>query len=127
MDDLTAPLGLAPAKQPKSRLKRLRLAAGALAAGAAVIVGWALLIHDPRGGETVAVAPVGKPAVSDGTATDKTGSIRQTAGPGAPQSADDDGSSLVEITPAGGLTELGNGVVIRDPSAPEPILLAAAH
>ena len=55
MDDLTAPLGLAPSKKPKNGLSRLLMSGGAALVVAAVVVGWAVLIHDPRGSAPMAV------------------------------------------------------------------------
>ncbi|MEO8668764.1 MAG: divergent polysaccharide deacetylase family protein [Bauldia sp.] len=120
MDDLTAPLGLAPSKKLKNGLSRLLMGGGAALVVAAVAVGWAVLIHDPRGSAPVAVAPVGKGP------SDQTGSIRQGAGSGSQPAPADDGPGLVEITPAGELTDLGNGVTITDPNQEPALQLASA-
>jgi polysaccharide deacetylase 2 family uncharacterized protein YibQ len=120
MDDLSAPLGLGPAKQTHSRTRRLAVIAGAAIVIVAATVVWALLVRDPSGGQPVAVAPVGKPA----PAADRTGSIGLTEK--KPAGGEEEASSgLVEITPATGLTELGNGVVLRDPTGDGGIQLAA--
>ncbi len=121
MDDLSAPLGLGPAKQTHSRTKRLATIAGAAIVIVAGTVVWALLVRDPTGGQPVAVAPVGKP----GPAADRTGSIGLTEKKPTAGNDEEPSSGLVEITPAGGLTELGNGVVLRDPTGESSIQLAA--
>jgi polysaccharide deacetylase 2 family uncharacterized protein YibQ len=120
MDDLSAPLGLGPAKQAHSRTRRLAVIAGAAVLVVAGTVVWALLVRDPTGGQPVAVAPVGKPA----PAADRTGSIGLTEKKPA-GAAEESSGGLVEITPAGGLTELGNGVVLRDPTGDSGTQLAA--
>jgi polysaccharide deacetylase 2 family uncharacterized protein YibQ len=123
MDDLTAPLGLAPPKKTKVRAARLVLAAGMAVGIVGIAVAWTVLTYDPRGSTPVAVAPVGKqPVASD----EKTGSIRRTAESIEPTAPATDQSGLVEITPVGKLTEVGNGVTITDPNAPAAIQLAAA-
>ena len=58
-DDLSAPLG--QDKRPRQRrngLSFLQLVAAALGALAITIVGWAMLVEDPLGGEPMAIAPV---------------------------------------------------------------------
>jgi polysaccharide deacetylase 2 family uncharacterized protein YibQ len=119
MDDLTAPLGLAPGKKPRTGLTRAAIGAGAALAVAAIVVGWALLIHDPRGSDPVAVAPVGAGG------GDETGSVRKTPTDGEAQISVDEGPGLVEITPVGRLTDIGDGVTITDPNE-EPALQLAS-
>jgi polysaccharide deacetylase 2 family uncharacterized protein YibQ len=121
MDDLTAPLGLASRKKPVRRLPRLAAVAGAAGLVAVIAVGWALLIRDPRGNEPVAVAPVTAGPHDDQTASISKGGTDRTSLPPA-----EDGAGLVEITPVGALTELGNGVTITDPNAEPAVELAAA-
>jgi hypothetical protein len=58
-DELSAPLGRD--KRPRQRrngLSFLQLVAAALGALAITIVGWAMLVEDPLGGEPMAIAPV---------------------------------------------------------------------
>jgi len=125
MDDLTAPLGLAPTTKPRSLTARWALAVGSVVGVAAVVIAWAVLIHDPGGSDPVAVAPVGKGPAS-ATGADRTGSIRKTADSITQPAPPAEKPGLVEITPVGGLTELGNGVTITDPNAPPAVQLAAA-
>jgi polysaccharide deacetylase 2 family uncharacterized protein YibQ len=54
---------------------------------------------------------------------DRTGAIRPTSDEAPLQSTDEPG--LVEITPAGNLTDLGKGVTITDPNAAPPMQLAS--
>src|SRR5689334_329893 len=70
-DDLNAPLGLGKGKRlPKLPVSPPQILAGALGVSGLVVVGWATLVHDPLGGQPVAVVatklvPTG-PAEEDG-------------------------------------------------------------
>jgi polysaccharide deacetylase 2 family uncharacterized protein YibQ len=55
-DDLNAPLGLGKAKQlSKLPVSAPQILAGALGLSGLVVVGWAMFVHDPLGGQPVAV------------------------------------------------------------------------
>jgi hypothetical protein len=55
-DDLNAPLGLGKGKRlPKLPVRPPQLLAGALGLSGLVVVGWATFVHDPLGGQPVAV------------------------------------------------------------------------
>jgi hypothetical protein len=70
-DDLNAPLGLGKGKRlPKLPVSPPQILAGALGLSGLVVVGWVTLVHDPLGGQPVAVVatklvPTG-PAEEDG-------------------------------------------------------------
>jgi len=58
-DELSAPLGQDKRpRQHRNGLSFLQLVAAALGALAITIVGWAMLVEDPLGGEPMAIAPV---------------------------------------------------------------------
>jgi polysaccharide deacetylase 2 family uncharacterized protein YibQ len=118
-DELTRPLGLEPRRQRQGRLPLLLLAAPTLV----IAIGGAIFALHRSGylwsGDTSTVAAI------DGAASERTGSV---AKPSPPRTLSGDTSSgLTEIVPDGTIADLGDGeVVIHDPSAPQPVRLAAA-
>ena len=65
-DDLNAPLGQDKRKRllPKLPVSAPQLVAGALGLSGLVVVAWATFVHDPLGGEPVAVVTTNTPAAS---------------------------------------------------------------
>ncbi len=60
-DDLNAPLGQTKPKPPRC-IGAPQVLAGVLAVSGLVVVGWAAFVHDPLGGEPVAVVSLKTPA-----------------------------------------------------------------
>jgi polysaccharide deacetylase 2 family uncharacterized protein YibQ len=109
-DDLNAPLGqgVKKSKWPKLPLGAPQILAGLLGLCGLVVVGWALFVTDPLGGEPVAV--VATPAVATGVG----------AGEGAQHAHHDglDAKAVVKLpTAGGGNTDTGNTVTIIDGSS----------
>ena len=65
-DDLNAPLGQDKRKRllPKLPVSAPQLLAGALGLSGLVVVAWATFVHDPLGGEPIAVVTTNTPAAS---------------------------------------------------------------
>jgi hypothetical protein len=90
-DELSAPLG--QDKRPRQRRKGLsflQLVAAALGALAITIVGWAMLVEDPLGGEPMAIAPVdlaaaakAKPEKADSAAGEERTGLSRDGGNGS--------------------------------------------
>jgi len=106
VDDLSAPLGQGNTRKPRWRLPfgKVPVSAGQVATGAlglfiAAVVGWALAVDDPLGGEPVVVVaarttPDAAPAAPPGSATESTGQ-RRYDGPAGDAAAD--GSRTINI------------------------------
>jgi polysaccharide deacetylase 2 family uncharacterized protein YibQ len=111
-DDLNAPLGQGEKKSkwPKLPLGAPQVLAGLLGLCGLVVVGWALFVTDPLGGEPVAV--VATPAIGVGSSAG--------AGHDAQHSHHDgpDAKAVVKLPPAGGGNSTnGNTVTIIDGSS----------
>lgn len=80
-DDLNAPLGLGKGKRlPKLPVSPSQMLAGALGLSGLVVVGWATFVHDPLGGQPVAVVAT---KLTLPTQTEQNGSANQPPAHGA--------------------------------------------
>jgi hypothetical protein len=101
-DDLNAPLGLGKGKRlPKLPVSPSQMLAGALGlSGLVVVVGWATFVHDPLGGQPVAVVAA---KLTLPTQTEQNGSANQPPVHGAALNAPD-AAKAVETPPPGSKT-----------------------
>lgn len=112
-NDLNAPLGQ---DKPKSRLSKLpvsapQMLAAVLAFGVLVVAGWAMVAHDPLGGEPVAVISTGLPQAS-GSAGAEHGDGREHARRDGP-----DAGAVAKIPDAAKIPEGAQTVTIIDGSS----------
>jgi polysaccharide deacetylase 2 family uncharacterized protein YibQ len=99
-DDLNAPLGLGKGKRlPKLPASPSQILAGALGLSGLVVVGWAIFVHDPLGGQPVAVVAT---KLTLPTQTGQNGSVNQPPVHGAV--ATPDAAKAVESPPPGSKT-----------------------
>jgi len=100
-DDLNAPLGLGKGKRlPKLPVSPSQMLAGALGLSGLVVVGWATFVHDPLGGQPVAVVAT---KLTLPTQTEQNGSANQPPAHGAAANAPD-AAKAVEPPPPGSKT-----------------------
>jgi polysaccharide deacetylase 2 family uncharacterized protein YibQ len=124
-DDLNAPLGLGKGKRlPKLPASPPQILAGVLGLSGLVVVAWATFVHDPLGGQPVAVVET---RLSLPAQPDQNGSANQPAGPAATSS---DAAKAVAPPPPGsktvtiidGSSGARQQVVIPENSASKPLL-----
>ena len=121
-DDLNAPLGLGKGKRlPKLPASPPQILAGALGLSGLVVVGWATFVHDPLGGQPVAVVAT---KLSLPGQTEQNGSANQPAAHEAAANAPDAAKAVAAPPPGSKTVTIIDGssgarqqVVIPDNSA----------
>jgi uncharacterized protein len=124
-DDLNAPLGLGKGKRlPKLPASPPQILAGVLGLSGLVVVAWATFVHDPLGGQPVAVVET---RLSLPAQPDQNGSANQPAGPAATSS--DAAKAVAPLPPGSKTVTIIDGssgarqqVVIPENSASKPLL-----
>jgi polysaccharide deacetylase 2 family uncharacterized protein YibQ len=126
-DDLTRPLGTDSRVRRRLALPLTRIAAGLV--GAVVVIAglWIVVVDDPTGGEPHTLVRIEETDAVSPAAAAAPGPARQqaVAEPRAAAPADPNAPVLTELTPPDGAANLGDGVVIRDPSTDQPLSLSA--
>ena len=128
-DDLNAPLGLGKGKRlPKLPASPPQILAGALGLSGLVVVGWATFVHDPLGGQPVAVVAT---KLSLPGQTEQNGSANQPAAHEAAANTPDGAKAVAPPPPGSKMVTIIDGssgarqqVVIPDnsSSASKPLL-----
>ena len=121
-DDLNAPLGLGKGKRlPTLPASPPQILARVLGLSGLVVVGWATFVHDPLGGQPVAVVAT---KLSLPTQTEQNGSANQPAALGAAANTPDAAKAVAPLPPGSKTVTIIDGssgarqqVVIPDNSA----------